>query len=56
MDSHDESVPGSMLFDALFQSFCLGFVLAQGFRYWTEYRDDPRWKQFFIYSIVLLAL
>ncbi|KAJ6538561.1 hypothetical protein DFH09DRAFT_79036 [Mycena vulgaris] len=48
-------IPGAILMDGLFHSFCLGFVLALGLKYWEEYAEDSFRKRAFVMTIVLLS-
>ncbi|KAJ7778392.1 hypothetical protein B0H16DRAFT_1503340 [Mycena metata] len=52
---YEYEVPGAILLDGLLQSFCLGFVLALGLKYWEEYIEDSIRKRVFVLTIVLLS-
>ncbi|KAJ7129410.1 hypothetical protein C8R44DRAFT_77282 [Mycena epipterygia] len=41
--------------DGLMHSFCLGFVLALGLKYWEEYAEDSLRKRIFVMTVVLLS-
>ncbi|KAF8213835.1 hypothetical protein K438DRAFT_1927101 [Mycena galopus ATCC 62051] len=41
--------------DGLLHSFCLGFVLALGLKYWEEYSEDSIRKRAFVLTVVLLS-
>ncbi|KAJ7228408.1 hypothetical protein GGX14DRAFT_67611 [Mycena pura] len=49
-------VPGAILMDGLLHSFCLGFVLALGLKYWEEYTEDSIKKRVFVLTVVFLSL
>ncbi|KAJ6490339.1 hypothetical protein C8R47DRAFT_466640 [Mycena vitilis] len=48
-------IPGAILLDGLMHSFCLGFVLALGLKYWEEYAEDSFRKRAFVLAVVLLS-
>ncbi|KAJ7368605.1 hypothetical protein DFH08DRAFT_831794 [Mycena albidolilacea] len=48
-------IPGAILMDGLIHSFCLGFVLALGLKYWEEYTEDSIRKRAFVLAVVLLS-
>ncbi|KAJ7044699.1 hypothetical protein C8F04DRAFT_1069227 [Mycena alexandri] len=52
---YEYEVPGPILLDGLLHSFCLGFVLALGLKYWEEYVEDSIRKRVFVLTIVLLS-
>ncbi|KAJ7241903.1 hypothetical protein B0H12DRAFT_1326143 [Mycena haematopus] len=52
---YDFVVPGAILMDGLLHSFCLGFVLALGLKYWEEYAQDSIPKRAFVLTVVLLS-
>ncbi|KAJ7791645.1 hypothetical protein B0H14DRAFT_3566295 [Mycena olivaceomarginata] len=41
--------------DGLLHSFCLGFVLALGLKYWEEYTEDSIRKRAFVLTVVFLS-
>jgi hypothetical protein len=49
-------IPGAILMDGLLHSFCLGFVLALGLKYWEEYTEDSIRKRAFVLTVVFLSL
>jgi hypothetical protein len=49
-------IPGAILMDGLLHSFCLGFVLALGLKYWEEYAEDSIRKRAFVLTVVFLSL
>nr|GAT58232.1 predicted protein [Mycena chlorophos] len=53
---YEYSVPGAILLDGLLHSFCIGFVLAEGLKYWGEYEDDRPAKRGYVAVVVLLSL
>ncbi|KAF7301899.1 hypothetical protein MIND_00755900 [Mycena indigotica] len=53
---YEYTIPGAILMDGLLHSFCIGFVLAEGLKYWDEYKDDVRRKRVFVLLVVLLSL
>ncbi|KAK7061991.1 hypothetical protein R3P38DRAFT_3166980 [Favolaschia claudopus] len=52
---YNYTVPGAILMDGLLHSFCLGFVLAQGLKYWDDYPEDPFRKHALVLSVVVLS-
>ena len=48
-------IPGAILMDGLFHSFCLGFVLALGLKYWEDYGEDRIRKRVFVMTVVILS-
>ncbi|KAJ6515605.1 hypothetical protein C8R45DRAFT_957082 [Mycena sanguinolenta] len=50
------AIPGAILMDGLLHSFCLGFVLALGLKYWEEYTEDSLRKRAFVLTVVFLSL
>ncbi|KAJ7639105.1 hypothetical protein FB45DRAFT_904711 [Roridomyces roridus] len=48
-------LPGVILIGALLHSFCLGFVLAQGLKYWEDYQEDSLRKRIFVLTVVFLS-
>ncbi|KAJ7498641.1 hypothetical protein FB451DRAFT_5230 [Mycena latifolia] len=51
---YDYVIPGAILMDGLLHSFCLGFVLALGLKYWEDAEDSFR-KRAFVMTVVLLS-
>ena len=52
----DPAAIGPLLLDGFFQSFLLGTVVMQAFKYWSDYRNDSRSKRTFVATVVLLSL
>ncbi|KAJ7167542.1 hypothetical protein C8R46DRAFT_1093339 [Mycena filopes] len=52
---YEFTIPGAILMDGILHSFCLGFVLALGLKYWEEYAEDSIRKRVFVLTIVLLS-
>ncbi|KAJ7167549.1 hypothetical protein C8R46DRAFT_1093376 [Mycena filopes] len=52
---YEFTIPGAILMDGILHSFCLGFVLALGLKYWEEYAEDSMRKRVFVLTIVLLS-
>ncbi|KAJ7274293.1 hypothetical protein B0H12DRAFT_1088030, partial [Mycena haematopus] len=52
---YDVVSSGAILMDGLLHSFCLGFVLALGLKYWEEYAEDPIRKRAFVFTVVLFS-
>ncbi|KAJ6539550.1 hypothetical protein B0H19DRAFT_1179568 [Mycena capillaripes] len=48
-------IPGAILMDGFLHSFCLGFVLALGLKYWEEYAEDSVRKRAFVLAVVFLS-
>ncbi|KAJ6628921.1 hypothetical protein B0H10DRAFT_104579 [Mycena sp. CBHHK59/15] len=48
-------IPGAILMDGLLHSFCLGFVLALGLKYWEDYPNDSVRKRIFVFTVVFLS-
>lgn len=51
-----ESLPGPILLDGLLQSFLLGTIVNQAFKYWIDSRDDSKMKRTFVLSVILLSM
>lgn len=51
-----ENLPGPILLDGFFQSFLLGTIVNQAFKYILDYRDDSWRKRTFVISVILLSL
>ncbi|KDR83892.1 hypothetical protein GALMADRAFT_683195 [Galerina marginata CBS 339.88] len=52
----DESLPGPILLDGFFQSFLLGTIVNQAFKYVLDYRDDSRRKRAFVFVVIILSI
>ncbi|KAF9478173.1 hypothetical protein BDN70DRAFT_65061 [Pholiota conissans] len=50
-----ESLPGPILLDGLLQSFLLGTIVNQAFKYLLDYRDDSWRKRIFVVGVILLS-
>ncbi|KAF8913771.1 hypothetical protein CPB84DRAFT_5464 [Gymnopilus junonius] len=50
-----ENLPGPILLDGFFQSFLLGTIVNQAFKYILDYRDDSWRKREFVISVILLS-
>ncbi|KAJ7180390.1 hypothetical protein C8R43DRAFT_1117692 [Mycena crocata] len=50
------AIPSAILMDGLLHSFCLGFVLALGLKYWEEYGEDSLRKRVFVSAVVVLSI
>ncbi|ESK95074.1 hypothetical protein Moror_13920 [Moniliophthora roreri MCA 2997] len=51
-----EHASSALLLDGIFQSFALGLVAGQAFKYYVDYRDDSKQKRIFAASVVLLSI
>uniref|UniRef100_A0A0W0GAL1 DUF6534 domain-containing protein n=1 Tax=Moniliophthora roreri TaxID=221103 RepID=A0A0W0GAL1_MONRR len=51
-----EHASSALLLDGIFQSFALGLVAGQAFKYYADYRDDSKQKRIFAASVVLLSI
>ncbi|KAJ7752742.1 hypothetical protein DFH07DRAFT_517285 [Mycena maculata] len=49
-------IPGAILMDGLLHSFCLGFVLALGMKYWEDRVEDSIRKRIFVLAVVFLSI
>lgn len=47
--------PGAILMDGLLQSFLLGTIVNQAFKYWLDSWDDSWHKRIFVTTVILLA-
>ncbi|PPQ65584.1 hypothetical protein CVT26_000533 [Gymnopilus dilepis] len=50
-----ENLPGPILLDGFFQSFLLGTIVNQAFKYILDYRDDSWKKRTFVISVITLC-
>ncbi|KAF9568998.1 hypothetical protein CPC08DRAFT_284333 [Agrocybe pediades] len=50
-----ESLPGPILLDGLIQSFLLGTIVNQAFKYLMDYRDDSKKKRVFVIAVITLS-
>ena len=48
--------PRAILMDGLLQSFLLGTIVNQAFKYWLESRNDSWNKRIFVTTVILLAM
>jgi hypothetical protein len=51
-----EELPGAILMDGLLQSFLLGTIVNQAFKYWMDSRNDSWHKRTFVTTVILLAV
>lgn len=51
-----EELPGAILMDGLVQSFLLGTIVNQAFKYWMDSRNDSWHKRIFVTTVILLAI
>ncbi|CAA7259635.1 unnamed protein product [Cyclocybe aegerita] len=52
----DEALPGPILLDGFLQSFLLGTIVNQAFKYWVDYRDDSWRRRIFVTSVIILSI
>ena len=48
--------PGPILLGGLLQSFLLGTIVNQAFKYWMDSGDDSRRKRTFVICVILFSL
>jgi hypothetical protein len=51
-----ENLPVPILLDGLLQSFLLGTIVNQAFKYLVDCRDDTRRKRAFVVAIIALSM
>jgi len=51
-----EDLPGPILLDGLLQSFLLGTIVNQAFKYLMDYRDDSWKKRVFVMGVIGLSM
>ena len=51
-----EDLPGPILLDGLLQSFLLGTIVNQAFKYLMDYRDDSWKKRAFVIGVIGLSV
>lgn len=51
-----DSLPGPILLDGLFQSFLLGTIVNQAFKYAMDYREDSVRKRAFVATVIVLSM
>jgi hypothetical protein len=51
-----EDLPGPILLDGFLQSFLLGTIVTQAFKYLMDYRDDSWQKRFFVIGVIGLSM
>ncbi|KAF8974163.1 hypothetical protein BDZ97DRAFT_355 [Flammula alnicola] len=51
-----EDLPGAILLDGLLQSFLLGTIVNQAFKYLMDYRDDSWRKRLFVVAVIILSI
>jgi hypothetical protein len=51
-----EDLPGPILLDGLLQSFLLGTIVNQAFKYLMDYRDDSWKKRGFVIGVIGLSM
>lgn len=51
-----EDLPGPILLDGLLQSFLLGTIVNQAFKYMLDYRDDSWRKRAFVLGVISLSM
>lgn len=50
-----EDLPGLILLGGFLQSFLLGTIVNQAFKYLLDYRKDSWWKRAFVVSVMALS-
>ena len=48
--------PGAILMDGLLQSFLLGTIVNQAFKYWLDSRNDSWHKRIFVTTVIILSM
>ncbi|KAG7096698.1 hypothetical protein E1B28_004112 [Marasmius oreades] len=51
-----DKASSAVLLDGILQSFTIGLIAGQAFKYWADYRDDSRQKRLFTASVVLFSV
>lgn len=51
-----EELLGAILIDGLLQSFLLGTIVNQAFKYWMDSQNDSWHKRVFVTTVILLAM
>lgn len=50
-----EDSPGLILLGGLLQSFLLGTIVNQAFKYLMDYRKDSWWKRTYVVGVIALS-